>query len=102
MSSDKVFGGRDKSSQRGFHVGRTASVKLTIAPAWYERISLPLLKRPGRNDIGMRGKAEERCAAAAPCPEIGDASPVDVFTFESDTFEALANDGHASSVERGV
>ena len=58
-TSNEGFGCRNKGSQRAFHVCRTAAIEQAVSPGRLEWVALPLIERPGRNNVGMPGKAEQ-------------------------------------------
>jgi len=100
VSGEEGFDGRHRSSDRGFHVGRAASVEHAVADFRGEGRAGPFFQRAGRHDIGVAGKDEERRRRATARPEIGDTVAVDVFDGEAECGEAFGNDCATAGIFR--
>ncbi len=59
---------------------------------------MPFFQRPGGHDVGMSGKGQQRLAAAATRPQVGDVAENHGFTIESHRLEALDQDRLAARV----
>ncbi len=80
---DEIAGGDDHGGNRGFHVGRTPSVKAAVPYGRCERIGRPFFNGAGRHDVGVAGEDEQGPPGTVPCPEVGYFAGTDRFAFEA-------------------
>src|SRR5574340_1130027 len=74
---------------------------LAVAHGRRERVAGPLRQRPGRDDIGVAGKAYHRPGCAPARPEIVDMAEAHTLDGKAEPFQALDQDFLAAGVIRG-
>ncbi len=88
----------DEGRQRALHVGGAAAVQPAVALGRDERVGAPLIERPRGDDVGVPGEGEQRAAAAAPRPEVGDAVAGERLAAEAERLEARRDQRLAAGV----
>jgi hypothetical protein len=90
--------GRHHGRKTTFHVGRAATVEDSVADDGLERVGMPVLARPGRDDVGVTGEAEQGLSAASGRPEVVDWAVLQAFVAEPKGLEPGTDDVEAAVV----
>ena len=106
--AQKFFCGHQHGCQRSFHVTGTASKQFSVAVARRKGWGGPLIKRTGRNHIGVackhQGRRVER-ATALDRPHIAHkkvgGSKIQMLGFKLECFESIAQNAQATCVIGG-
>ncbi len=92
--------GVDHRCEAAFHVGRAAADQPVAPDRGGERVDVPLLGRPRRDDVGVAREDERRSRAAAACPKIVDLAEPETLDDEAGGLEQLADQDLAARVGR--
>ena len=85
----EAFAGGNEGGDAAFHVRRAASVEAAVALGRLERRRRPFVLRPAGYDVGMSGEAQQRCAAAAPRPNVFGLAEIQLFDGKADFLQAF-------------
>src|SRR5689334_2704842 len=101
MLGDEGLDRRHECCDRRFHVGGAASIKHAVADGRRERITRPVLERPGRYHVDVAGEADQRRLVPAPRPEVVHAVGAEALAAESERLQALFDELETAGVVRG-
>ena len=91
MLRNERFDRDDERGERTFHVGRAATVEMTVAQCRLEWVAAPRIERSRRHDVGVTGEADERAPCRPPRPEVGDAVGLQRLAAESERCKSRAS-----------
>jgi hypothetical protein len=98
---DAGFRRRHRGGDAALHVRRPAAKEDAVAQDRLERVRMPLLRRPGRDDVGVAGEAKHRPRPApANRPEIVHLAEAHALDGKSCTFEPRGNELLAARIVR--
>jgi hypothetical protein len=100
MPLDEPAAGVDHRRKAALHVGRTAADQTVAPDRGGERVDVPLLGRPRRDDVGVARENERRSRAAAARPKIVDFAELEALDDEAGGLQQLADQDLAARVGR--